>query len=164
MTMPEMADELNCALSSIHRWMDKHDIDRDPHPREQPLSISHDHEWGYEMFQAQVNGKNKTFKHHRLLAYRDHDLDELDGMHVHHENRIPWDNRPDNLQLIEPGEHTKLHNKYRRGVERPDKRKVTKEETRELISTYQNSDSTYAELADEYGLSEGYVGELVRNA
>ena len=33
--------------------------------------------------------------------------------HVHHINHIKDDNRPENLQVIDPGEHSRLHAPHR---------------------------------------------------
>lgn len=47
--------------------------------------------------------------HHRLLMAMNHSLDELKGNHVHHKNHIPWLNYEDNLEVVTPEEHGRLH-------------------------------------------------------
>lgn len=57
--------------------------------------------------------------HHRLLAvavcYDDNwtvqeILDDLHGKDVHHESGCPWDNRPDNLTVMDHGSHASVTN------------------------------------------------------
>ena len=36
-------------------------------------------------------------------------IDALKGKVVHHENGIPWDNRPENLETMSPEKHRKIH-------------------------------------------------------
>jgi len=46
---------------------------------------------------------------HRLLATLLVDeLNELDGMHVHHEDSDPWNNQPENLTALTPDEHAEI--------------------------------------------------------
>jgi len=46
---------------------------------------------------------------HRLLAVALYGFEAVAGRQVHHANRIPWDNRPENLRLLTPSEHSRLH-------------------------------------------------------
>jgi hypothetical protein len=36
-------------------------------------------------------------------------LSELDGKHVHHKNEISWYNTVENLEVVPPEEHRKIH-------------------------------------------------------
>lgn len=66
---------------------------------------------GYEHVVSNVRGKTKRVYLHRLLYVAEHGLDALDDdEHVHHENHIPWDNRPDNLEAVAEDEHCRYHN------------------------------------------------------
>jgi len=47
----------------------------------------------------------------RMLAIAIYRLDEISGLDVHHRNEIPWDNRPENLEIMNPGEHMRHHRK-----------------------------------------------------
>jgi len=47
----------------------------------------------------------------RMLAIALYGLSEVAGSDVHHKNEIPWDNRPSNIELKEPGDHMRHHRK-----------------------------------------------------
>jgi len=154
----EIAEELGLgAASSVYYWLDKYDISTRNHLQ---IAISHDQRSGYELFQVNEGGSTNKVKHHRLLATLKYEPDELEGKHIHHKNGIPWDNRLENLELIEPGEHAKHHHK---GTEKKNThlQKLTDEEVVELVETYNNSGKSYRDLADEYDISDGHVGRLV---
>lgn len=48
-------------------------------------------------------------RHHRLIMAMNHSLEELKGKHVHHKNHASWLNYEDNLELVTPEEHARLH-------------------------------------------------------
>jgi transcriptional regulator with XRE-family HTH domain len=70
---------------------------------------------GYETWWDQTGqqaGKSAdTISHHRLLAVAEYGLDEVKDKVIHHKNKIPWDNRPENIELMSVVEHGKLHGK-----------------------------------------------------
>jgi predicted ArsR family transcriptional regulator len=70
---------------------------------------------GYEYFRSKVNGESQFVYHHRLLAAAEFGVAAVDGMEVHHENGVPWDNRPGNIELVTAEEHARLHHKKSEG-------------------------------------------------
>lgn len=64
---------------------------------------------GYERWRLWDAGKDAYFYVHRLTAIAEYGIDAVKGMHVHHRNRIPWDNRPENLELLPPDRHCIRH-------------------------------------------------------
>jgi hypothetical protein len=68
---------------------------------------------GYEKWRHSVQYENSRVDHrvsvHRLLAVAEYGLDEIAGKSVHHKNGIKWDNRPENIEVMEPGEHISEH-------------------------------------------------------
>lgn len=46
---------------------------------------------------------------HRLLAVAEYGFDAVKDMDVHHKNGVPWDNRPENIELLSRSEHQSLH-------------------------------------------------------
>lgn len=51
----------------------------------------------------------KSMPHHRLIAVAEYGIDEVVGKHIHHENGIPWDNRPENLTPMAAPDHLSEH-------------------------------------------------------
>ena len=71
--------------------------------------------------------------HHRLLAVVacypsdepiDAVLDDLREKDVHHESGVPWDNRPDNLEVVAHGRHSEITQTQRRAWAADRKREV----------------------------------------
>ena len=60
---------------------------------------------GYFMFTY----KGGQYYVHRLVASNFIQKD-LAGMHVHHVNHCPWDNRVENLEVLTPSEHARVDN------------------------------------------------------
>jgi hypothetical protein len=56
---------------------------------------------------ARVERKNLPV--HRLLAVAEFGADAVADKVVHHKNGIPWDNRPDNIELLDRAEHSRHH-------------------------------------------------------
>jgi hypothetical protein len=60
--------------------------------------------------QSSQNQRRVNFPVHRLLAVAEYGFEAVLGKEVHHENGVPWDNRPDNISLVDPAEHRQIHN------------------------------------------------------
>jgi len=115
LTTYEIADRSEVSPTQIRYWMDKHDIDReDPSVSGRPevdyVGFRTD-ERGYEVwtyYDPETKG-TRTFGVHRLVAIAEHGIEAVAGNDIHHENEIPWDNRPSNLTPLGRGDHLKLH-------------------------------------------------------
>lgn len=121
MTLQEVADEAGVSVSQVHKWMDDYGIERrrfDYDRRTGPVSIQSvygrigDLPGGW----VQIRSKNPTDEKahdslyvHQLLAIAEgadpYKVFSGGDYHVHHENRIRWDNRPDNIELLSEEEH-----------------------------------------------------------
>lgn len=55
---------------------------------------------------------------HRLLAVAEYGIDAVKDKVVHHKNKIKWDNRPQNIELMDAAEHSR-HHALERGAEPP---------------------------------------------
>lgn len=111
MSGPEIAEKLGCSKAPIYdRIEDTRSISEANRiwTWKLPLNIRTDNE-GYERFQTKVDGAHLSFAHHRLIAVAEHGFDSVTGEVVHHKNGIPWDNRPENLQLMEQPDHVREH-------------------------------------------------------
>lgn len=64
---------------------------------------------GYEAWRCMIDGSQRTMKVHRLLAVAEFGIEAVKDMEVHHENGISWDNRPENIDIVEPGKHQRIH-------------------------------------------------------
>jgi hypothetical protein len=68
--------------------------------------------------EAKRFGKTKMLLHHYIF-YKHHNITKIpEGYHIHHIDGNCLNNELDNLQLIEAGEHTKLHYKIRTDKEK----------------------------------------------
>lgn len=106
LSQAQIAEICGVTDMTISNYMKKFDIDvrRSNFP-----GFTYDR-GGYEVINTSACGKSVNVRHHRLLAtLLVEDLDELDGKHVHHVNHIPWDNRVDNIEIMDPSEHGKYH-------------------------------------------------------
>lgn len=114
----EIAERLGCAKRTVYRWLDEHGIDtRSPSEaaklrklREPPHFRTHK---GYEQVVSAVDGEQNTALIHRLVAVSEHGFGGVSGKQVHHSNNIPWDNRPENLELVDIDEHARIHHESR---------------------------------------------------
>lgn len=111
----EVADELGCHRQTVNRWLHRHGIEVRSHveeatrtKRKKPAShrITRD---GYEVVEASVVGSSRQCRVHRLVAVAECGINEVAENVVHHRNGIPWDNRPENLEVMTPAEHATLH-------------------------------------------------------
>lgn len=124
-SIADLANECGVAKTTITHWLKKFGIGvrsqsdaakirakRYVHtiPDNEKLHPTFYNRRGYEVIKCGVNDKH--VEHHRLLAtLLVDDLSELDGMHVHHENGVRWDNRLENLGILSVSDHTKEHHR-----------------------------------------------------
>jgi hypothetical protein len=90
---------------------------------------------------------------HRLLAIAEFGFDEVSGSVVHHKSNIPWDNRPENIEVMSKSEHHSLHSKGRENSQS----KLTKHEVKEIKRLLEGSDKTHKEIGDAYGVSDAAI-------
>lgn len=115
LTLEEIAEEAGVKSEvSILRAMESHGIER----RDKSVAFTlsnpgagfvHADAYGYETIKHSVNNTTKNFKIHRLVAMAHYGIEEVKDCIVHHENGVPWDNRPENLELMTQSEHMKQH-------------------------------------------------------
>lgn len=123
LTTREIADELGCTNGTVSRWMDKHDIDtrenwkagvdaaKEANRVERVKMRTHERGyeyWGHTEWEDDER-VSKIVYVHRLLAVAEHGFDAVAGQSVHHENGVPWDNRPENLELMTRSQHQNEH-------------------------------------------------------
>jgi hypothetical protein len=120
LSMKEVAEECNCALYTIQRWFDRHDIETRQAPQDPTLPAQNGFTRTgeavgavYEYVGHRVDGTHRTTGVHRLIAYANGQLEfeELwdESVVVHHKSEHGLDNRPENLEVMLRSEHTAHH-------------------------------------------------------
>lgn len=76
---------------------------------------------GWIRYGVKIGERYKQVKEHQLVAIREgadpHKVFSGGEFHVHHKNGIRWDNRPENLELMDGGKHIQHHTKERQRTE-----------------------------------------------
>lgn len=128
-SMGEIASDFDVSKETIKYWLKKHNIPirgrsesakirSERYPEEMPkgrdasihpnMFTRDSRSGGYVWIGCGVT--KKQVQHHRLLAtLLVDDLSELEGMHVHHKDEIPWLNYLDGLEVVTPKEHKARH-------------------------------------------------------
>jgi transposase len=109
LTQKEIADIVGCSQHTISRWIRKHNIDTKHKSDYQKHPCIRMNDKGYYVARSQSDGYDDRFYIHRLVAVAEYGFANVRDKDVHHENGITWDNRPKNLEPIEPNEHSKHH-------------------------------------------------------
>jgi len=114
-TLKSLADECDVDRVTILNWMERHNIprrDATRHKRVSPAQFLTDHE-GYELVRSKHSGVLKHARVHQLVAIANGSEPAKvfsDGEHqCHHVNGIPWDNRPENIEVLTEREHADEH-------------------------------------------------------
>lgn len=110
LSLDDIADRLGCSDVTVLNWMEKHGIQRRTEKRNRlprPLTVTSpgSTNQGYEL----IWHDDHCVRHHRLLAVAEHGFDAVREREVHHRNGVYWDNRPSNLELVDPSEHGRIH-------------------------------------------------------
>jgi len=118
-TAHDLAEEWGCGHSTVSRWVREYGFDKysrlltfslGSRKSEESPDGSRNTSAIYEHIRAYgQDGIKHRVTHHRLLAVAEWGLDAVRGMDVHHQNNIPWDNRPENLELLTKAEHSQEH-------------------------------------------------------
>jgi transposase-like protein len=118
----DIANELGCGKKAVIRHLERAGVDRRDTSEATSLGMDNGHcgfhtsKNGYEM--ATTRGDERAWQVgiHRLIAIANGaDPYELftrakhTGKHVHHDNAIPWDNRPENIEVLSQSDHQKEH-------------------------------------------------------
>lgn len=110
LSLRDIAAKLGCSDYTIYKHMVEHGIE------------TREHRVGYANFYTATDGheywncrygyeQDEVAVHRLLMVAAGADPTDVfgGGFHVHHTNHIPWDNRSENLELVEPDEHLRLH-------------------------------------------------------
>jgi|GEM_PF-1684890 hypothetical protein len=117
-SVTEIADKTEVTYQTIYDWMDKYGIERDATRYGEKSRVQYATYYvgpsGYARWQSKYRDKNgerqtENYSVHRLLAISEYGTDAVIGMDVHHKNGIRWDNRPENIEIIDHAEHRRIH-------------------------------------------------------
>jgi hypothetical protein len=118
---PEIAKKFDVHKDTILDALKKHGIERrntgeSRKGNRKKCTTFHTSTNGYETIVATNGEKSRSIIYvHRLVAIAEGaDANAVfSGKHVHHKNGITWDNRPENLEVMEGSEHMSYHMKLR---------------------------------------------------
>jgi len=109
-TLAEIGEIAGRSRSQVAYWMDKHGINRRDAPADKTATVYLGTVGdGYEAWQTNACGERAQVYVHKLTAVAEYGFDAVAGGDVHHENGIKWDNRPSNLEPMDPGQHLRMH-------------------------------------------------------
>ncbi len=104
----DIADKCGVHQRTVRNWMQKHGIEsRSQGEINRRIGVGIISQRGYRRWHE--GSLNKHISVHRLLAVAEYGFDAVCDMEVHHQNGIRWDNRPDNIEVLTPSEHTAHH-------------------------------------------------------
>jgi len=98
-TYDELAEYFDCHRSTVGRHLRDMGIGESHRPAR--FRTNGD---GYEEFRNAL----EYVAHHRLLMVAVTGLFDISDYHVHHINGVKWDNRPENLELVDPSSHMEM--------------------------------------------------------
>jgi transposase-like protein len=154
LTQGEIADVFDTHQAVISEWMRRHDV-QTRSKRRGPTHLRIN-DGGYECWEVGSLGKQVSVPVHRLLMIAEHGFEAVtEADVVHHRNGIPWDNRPENLELMGNAEHTKHH------VDIEFSGAPWRDEDI-LYQKYVKEGKTFAEVADELGADGPTVSMWLR--
>lgn len=147
----QIAEELECAQMSVSRWCHKHGIETAKANYEKHGSF-HQHD-GYEYFRSSGEG----ILIHRLVMVAECGMEALRGNDVHHQNGVRWDNRPENLQLMDRGEHISHHRQKQ--ISSADVEEYPWRDEERLHELYIEQNLSQRQIADELGCTISSVNK-----
>lgn len=139
----EIAGLFDTSNSTVSKWMKRHEIESQSASESRQITLGttghlplHTKTRGHEVWRH----RDGEFPVHRLLGISIWGADPVVGNHVHHKNGIPWDNRPENLEILSNSEHQAAH------------RKVNWLNQLRIAELYENGDISIRDLAEEFDL------------
>lgn len=159
MTIPEIADYFGVADSTIHRWIERNNIDTRVRGTGKLPYVSLDMDGqGYERWKDRDGGDHTTVRVHQLLAIAcgESPCDIFgSGNHVHHLNGIPWDNRAENIEIVSASEHGSVHFTGSRNSQS----KLTEEQVKEIKERLRAGESCPS-ISESYPVNAQRIREI----
>lgn len=114
MSTVQIAEEYDCAASTVSKWLDKLGIEARPigttvgkvGERSQIPPSVRTNTTGYVRVETKRDGVRRTVALHKIQAtLKVDDIEELDDAVIHHKNAIRFDNRLSNLEVMQEEDH-----------------------------------------------------------
>lgn len=120
MSHNQIANRIGCSSTTVNKWKNKYDIGS----RDYGIEKAHEARrvsyakfslgvHGYEQWESTYKGYSDRLLVHRLMAVAKFGYEQTVENHVHHKSGVSWDNRMENIELMDVIEHKKLHSKIR---------------------------------------------------
>ena len=106
-TLKEIGEMKEVSITTVHRKMAQAGVATNGPGRRAKKPTYRTSKDGIE----EVSGTHESVPIHRLIMVAEHGYNSVVNRDVHHKNGIKMDNRPSNLELITPSQHTTLHNR-----------------------------------------------------
>ena len=167
MSCAEIAEKLGCTTTTVTNWFDRFNIQKRSHKEATQLTnrveraLFRTDTQGRERVECQTN--HECVKVHRLIAASMFGAENVGDKFVHHKNGIPWDNRPDNLELVTHIEHNKIHHErgdYNLDRNRSVSEKLNNEETMQAVN-FKRMGYTYNEISETYDVSKSHIHHII---
>lgn len=150
----EVANEFGCDKKTVLRWLDKFDIEKTTPTWERPPNYQTGWD-GYTRSKASHKGKQYTFLIHRLAAVAKYGFSEVAESLVHHKSGIPWDNRVENLELVESQSKHMTHHYG------DHESKLSKEDVRDIRQRRESGESGPS-IASDYSIDRNTVYSIAK--
>jgi len=111
MTTREISSEFNIPRDGLREVFNKCDVAT--LGGDKPYVSFRTSQRGYETWRHMIDGERHMARVHRLIAVAEHGVGAVSGNVVHHKNGVPWDNRPENLEVMDERTHLQEHYKER---------------------------------------------------
>ena len=110
MSLRAIAEELGCETHyKVNYRFKKFNIPtRTAYDQQNYASLRKDKD-GYPFWREYYDGEYNRVLVHRLLAVAEYGFESVIGNDVHHKNGHRFDNRPDNIELLDPSDHRRMH-------------------------------------------------------
>lgn len=156
LSVNEIAQKYDVSRDAVKTRLDRFDIERVYHNDPDSNGSLYTDQHGYEIWSmtSKPHDEKYTLRLHRLMMLPYADPHKIFGdwteFVIHHKNGIKWDNRYDNLEVMDVSEHTIHH-----------QTEITANLCARFREEYQNGTNTY-ELGDEYDFTPGTVSQHIR--
>jgi hypothetical protein len=107
MTLKEIAIKAGVSITTVHRRMKDYMLPtRGPGQRTTHSTFRTNTDGNEE-----ASGSHRSVDIHQLVMVAEHGTEAMYNRDVHHQTKIGFDNRPNNLELLSHSEHTTFHNR-----------------------------------------------------